>query len=263
MGHNSKNTFRRFSELQIGNEIEVKTTYGEYKYKVQNIVMNFKNNILRVFDILIKHCRFKSLNVIIGFLMLNFCMMDDKEYNLYSRKKAVDICNQYVFKQKLFSNEKSKNIVDKWSSRYFQKLNEYIRGLINPPLEKIREYEEFRKDLSAIIESTSELEENTILFRGEKEVDVESRFRVGRINIFSGFISTSFECKTAINFSKTPNNTGFLIIIKAKKNTKGIAINGVEIGSFKHQHEWLLNENQRYITNKVDMENRIIEIELL
>lgn len=34
MGHNSKNVFRRFSELQIGNEITVKTTYGEYKYKI-------------------------------------------------------------------------------------------------------------------------------------------------------------------------------------------------------------------------------------
>ena len=28
MGHNSKNVFRRFSELQIGNEITVKTNYG-------------------------------------------------------------------------------------------------------------------------------------------------------------------------------------------------------------------------------------------
>ena len=37
MGHNSKNTFRRFSELQIGNEIEVKTTYGEYKYKIYDM----------------------------------------------------------------------------------------------------------------------------------------------------------------------------------------------------------------------------------
>ena len=37
MGHNSKNVFRRFSELQIGNEITVKTTYGEYKYKIYDM----------------------------------------------------------------------------------------------------------------------------------------------------------------------------------------------------------------------------------
>ena len=37
MGHNSKNTFRRFSELQIGNEIKVTTTYGEYTYKMKLI----------------------------------------------------------------------------------------------------------------------------------------------------------------------------------------------------------------------------------
>ncbi len=37
MGHNSKNTFRRFSELQIGNEIKVTTTYGEYTYKIYDM----------------------------------------------------------------------------------------------------------------------------------------------------------------------------------------------------------------------------------
>lgn len=37
MGHNSKKMFRRFSELQIGNEITVKTNYGEYKYKIYDM----------------------------------------------------------------------------------------------------------------------------------------------------------------------------------------------------------------------------------
>ena len=37
MGHNSKKMFRRFSELQIGNKIEVKTTYGEYTYKIYDM----------------------------------------------------------------------------------------------------------------------------------------------------------------------------------------------------------------------------------
>lgn len=37
MGHNSKNVFRRFSELQIGNEIKITTTYGEYKYKIYDM----------------------------------------------------------------------------------------------------------------------------------------------------------------------------------------------------------------------------------
>lgn len=37
MGHNSKNTFRRFSELQIGNKIKVTTTYGEYTYKIYDM----------------------------------------------------------------------------------------------------------------------------------------------------------------------------------------------------------------------------------
>ena len=37
MGHNSKKVFRRFSELQIGNEIIVTTTYGEYKYVIYDM----------------------------------------------------------------------------------------------------------------------------------------------------------------------------------------------------------------------------------
>lgn len=34
MGHNAKKMFRRFSELETGDTITVKTTYGEYKYKI-------------------------------------------------------------------------------------------------------------------------------------------------------------------------------------------------------------------------------------
>lgn len=37
MGHNSKKVFRRFSELQKGNEITVKTDYGEFKYKIYDM----------------------------------------------------------------------------------------------------------------------------------------------------------------------------------------------------------------------------------
>lgn len=37
MGHNSKTVFRRFSELEIGDKITVKTNYGEYKYKIYDM----------------------------------------------------------------------------------------------------------------------------------------------------------------------------------------------------------------------------------
>ena len=37
MGHNSKNMFRRFSELQLGDEITVTTSYGEYTYKIYDM----------------------------------------------------------------------------------------------------------------------------------------------------------------------------------------------------------------------------------
>lgn len=37
MGHNSKKVFRRFSELQIGNEIKVTTNYGVFNYKIYDM----------------------------------------------------------------------------------------------------------------------------------------------------------------------------------------------------------------------------------
>ena len=37
MGHNAKKIFRRFSELQIGNEITIKASYGTYKYKIYDM----------------------------------------------------------------------------------------------------------------------------------------------------------------------------------------------------------------------------------
>lgn len=37
MGHNSKKMFRRFSELQKGNDIKITTSYGEYVYKIYDM----------------------------------------------------------------------------------------------------------------------------------------------------------------------------------------------------------------------------------
>lgn len=37
MGHNAKTIFRRFSELEKGNEIKVTTTYGEFIYEIYDM----------------------------------------------------------------------------------------------------------------------------------------------------------------------------------------------------------------------------------
>ncbi len=44
MGHNSKKMFRRFSELQIGNEIKVTTDYGEFTYKIYDMQLINEND---------------------------------------------------------------------------------------------------------------------------------------------------------------------------------------------------------------------------
>lgn len=45
MGHNSVDVFRRFSELQVGNEIIVKTTYGEFKYKIYDMQLIYETEV--------------------------------------------------------------------------------------------------------------------------------------------------------------------------------------------------------------------------
>lgn len=45
MGHNSAKVFRRFSELQLGNEITVKANYGEYKYKIYDMKLIYETEV--------------------------------------------------------------------------------------------------------------------------------------------------------------------------------------------------------------------------
>ena len=39
MGHNSKNMFRRFSELQVGDQMTVTTSYGKYIYEIYEMLL--------------------------------------------------------------------------------------------------------------------------------------------------------------------------------------------------------------------------------
>ena len=48
MGHNSAKVFRRFSELQLGNEITVKTNYGVYKYKIYDMKLIHETEVDKV-----------------------------------------------------------------------------------------------------------------------------------------------------------------------------------------------------------------------
>ena len=45
MGHNSRNVFRRFSELEINDEITIKTNYGEYTYKIYDMQYVNENDV--------------------------------------------------------------------------------------------------------------------------------------------------------------------------------------------------------------------------
>ena len=125
--------------------------------------MNFRNKLLMTFATLLKHRKLKGFVLLMLHLMLSNGLIDDDGYKLYSGRKARKVCDKYVLGQKLYLTKEYKDIIDQWSSRYYQGLNEYIRGLIRPSFNKINEYEKFRRELSSLIDSTEGLDVNTIL----------------------------------------------------------------------------------------------------
>lgn len=231
-------------------------------FKVQNNFMNFRNKLLRLYAILFKNRKFKSLCLLIPHLIINRKILDD-DYKICSNKEAIELCDEYVLRQRVYLDEFKKRIIYFWSSRYYKDLNRYIRGYIFPAEIQKKQYDSFKRLLSDIIEESDGLIENTILFRGEKDVDVKSRFVVGELNTFVGFISTSFLKDVGERFLKSNRGNSFLLVIKANKGTKGIAINGKQLGKFANQYELLLNDGQKYVTEYIDFENNIIIIRLV
>ena len=181
----------------------------------------------------------------------------------YDDENAKTICRYYVKKQKFYLNEKYKKIINKWSLKYYRSLNMYLRSSITVPKKKEEEFKDFSEKLSKLIESSKGLEDDVILYRGEINVDL-NRFKIDQINEFNGFTSTSFSKNVALKFTKgLDNNPNYLIVIKVKKKTKGIAIDGGNMGKYRNQTEWLLNTKTKYITKNIDRYNRRILIELI
>ena len=192
-----------------------------------------------------------------------FSYDDYEKFIEYKDNDAKSICNYYVKQQKFYLNNEHKDIINKWSFKYYRPLNMVLRSLIKVSKKKEDEYNDFTYKLSKLIESSKGLEDNVILYRGELNVDL-NRFKINQINEFIGFTSTSFSKKVGLKFTKIKNNENrYLICIKAKMNTKGISINGYELGKYKDQCEWLLNTKTKYITKGIDKNNKIIYIELL
>lgn len=157
-----------------------------------------------------------------------------KGYILYGNGDAKSICSYYVKKQKFHSDKESSDIINKWSSKYYRSLNLVLRSIIKVPKEKKQEYEEFEDKLSNLIDSTEGLEDDVILYKGETKVNL-NRFKIGEINEFIGFTSTSFSKTVGLKFKVNDEENNYLIIIKAKRKTKGISIDGKKLGIYKNQ----------------------------
>ncbi|MCR5026169.1 MAG: ADP-ribosyltransferase [Methanobrevibacter sp.] len=182
-------------------------------------------------------------------------------YAEYINQYFEEVCENYVLIQRFYLNPQHKKVIELWSSKFFKKFNEYLRGEYIPSNKKIKRYERIKNILSELIESTDGLMEPTLLFRGEKDVDL-SRFIENEVKSFKGFIGSSFSRDVGKKFMNGGKNP-YLIIIRADIGVKGIAIDGKHLGIYANQYEWLLNNGQKYRTIKVDKQKRIIIIELV
>lgn len=239
------------------NESESKTDnkgiFTKIKQKITSIpnqiTGRLKNNKVFALSSLLIYNKINPYNYVDGFIE-------------FSKNQVFKVSHDYVMSQGFFNDDDAVEVINKWSGSYFKKFNEYLRGFYFPSdNEKIKEYEKMKQDLSELIDSTDGLNEPTWLFRGEKDVDL-SRFIEGEEGEFVGFIASSFYKKSAKKFMKSGENP-YLIKIKAKPGTKGIALDGDKLGIYKNQYEWLLNHGQKYRTLKVDDDERVIEIELI
>lgn len=75
---------------------------------------------------------------------------DNEGFIEYDEDDSKTICNYYVKKQKFYLDDESKNILVKWTSRYYRILNMHLRQLINVSKEKEKEYEIFKKKIIEI-----------------------------------------------------------------------------------------------------------------
>lgn len=181
---------------------------------------------------------------------------------------AQEYTEKLVLKQNLKGEER--DIVIKWSGDANAAMNALNRGETAIDLGEFHSVNEIKQANKALSDTINGLkpsqciQENTTLFRGVEEQWVDlSKFEVGEVNSFREFTSTSFDVGVAEEFSQYNYGEGYIFKIHAPSGTKGIAIDNVNIGNSSEERELLLNKGQKYITQNVDKENKIIELLLV
>ena len=152
--------------------------------------------------------------------------------------------------------------INAWAGINYDKINNYLydtpdfRNLIKF-MEERNSFQAYIQDIIYLVENlqsainkTKGLTQYTTLYRGGI---MDRNIGVGDISSFKGFVSTSYQKNSAEGFYGDDYPENYLITILAPKGTKGIAVGG-ENGwtAWSHEHEFLLNLDQKYQVIDID-----------
>lgn len=200
---------------------------------------------------------------------LNTSKLDGRKFTNFTSNAEEKVISQ-VKLQNL--NKKEIDTLNIWSGDSHKLVNKYCRGetitlqeLKEFNFKSLKELEKEVNQLTKLIDGLSKnkaLQEDTILWRGvsNKNVDL-SKFKVGKVNKFGTFSSTSFDVDVAADFAEYADGEGYILKIHAPKGTLGGAIDD-SLSNAPGEMEYLLSRNQKYETINVDKKLRIIEVVL-
>ena len=107
-------------------------------------------------------------NQFFSFSNQNLANNKKRVYKEYFGKYSAEICDEYVLEQKFYKNNLYKRIINKWTSQYHVSLNRYLRGFYIPSPEELKDFDRYHRILSLLINESSGLNENTLLFREKR-----------------------------------------------------------------------------------------------
>lgn len=252
-----KNRFLELSDNLINLTIDEKQEYEELIYDLfqynKRLVTSYKKPSEPNIDL----SSYKSDNKV-TINQVNEPMGAMETAQVEAQQKAMNL--------NTLENKDKKNAIDCYFNGDCHHINrnidnkKYLKKLDNQLQKEI-------KDIDSIMEKSTGLLEDTILFRGGVPWNIH--WNVGdHVKGFKGYQSASFQFKSAeryqnmATFSDGNWNT-MLLRVHAPKGTKGICGNDTEnVVNGLWEHEYVLPRNVGYTITSIDYRNRIADIVL-
>jgi len=156
------------------------------------------------------------------------------------------------------SKEESEEGIEEYQSTSFKYINDHLRGKQESKKDHVHKSIKildniFKTNKNAVIK------EDTVVYRGMPNGSMFDGLEEGDSFQDKAFQSTSPDIKVAID--KFGGFRGMVVKINLKKGTK--AIPASQITKYREiEHEVILDRNAKYTINKIDKENKIVELTL-